>query len=316
MVHHSRMESSDGSESGWRDTRIVAAYGRHYLVRDKSGRTRTARPLGRTQRLVCGDHVTCRIDSQHDELRIESHQQRVSSLWRSDAQGRSELVAANITLLVIVLAPEPQPDLFIVDRYLAAASCAPARALLVSNKCDQTMPQDAAAALAELQSLGYASLACSCKAVLGLDDLLRQLAGHSALLVGQSGVGKSSLLAALVPESQQLTGALTRELEGRHTTTATRLYALPNGGELLDSPGVRDFAPALDQLDAASLGFLELQSLAPQCRFADCRHLQEPQCAVRQAVERGQMSARRYESYRRLRRQHQALQLQFSRGKR
>ena len=310
------MEHGNSSQADWREARVVAAFGRQFLLRNAAGDTRAARPLGRTQRLVCGDRVLCSVDSQHDELRIESHQSRSSSLWRSDTQGRSELVAANITLLVIVLAPEPKPDFFVIDRYLAAATCAPAHALLVSNKCDQPMAPEAEASLAELQSLGYATLQCSCTSTFGLATLMQRLAGQSALLVGQSGVGKSSLLAALLPESQQPTGELTRDLEGRHTTTATRLFTLPNGGELLDSPGVRDFAPALDQLDPAALGFLELQSLAPQCRFSDCRHLQEPQCAVRQAVELGSMSARRYESYRRLRRLHEALQQQLNRGRR
>jgi ribosome biogenesis GTPase len=124
------------------------------------------------------------------------------------------------------------------------------------------------------------------------------------MLVGQSGVGKSSLLRALVPDCDAAIGGLMREAEGRHTTTTTRLYGLAGGGTLLDSPGVRDFAPSLALLEPRSLGFVELAALASHCRFADCRHLQEPNCAVRAAVDAGQLSARRYESYRRLRRLH------------
>ncbi len=316
IVHDSSMTPISSSQSEWNQARITAAYGRQFLVRNAAGTTRMARPLGRTQRLVCGDHVVCTVDEQHDELRIESCLQRSSSLWRSDAQGRSELIAANITLLVVVLAPEPKPDFFVIDRYLAAASCAPAQVLLVCNKCDQTQTDEANALLNELRTLNIATLQCSCKSGQGLTELRAHLQQHCGLLVGQSGVGKSSLLAALVPESEQTTGELTREREGRHTTTATRLYPLPDGGELLDSPGVRDFAPALDQLDAASLGFVELRTLAPACRFNDCRHLQEPHCAVRQAVDTGGMSARRYESYRRLLRQYDTLQRSVNHGRR
>jgi ribosome biogenesis GTPase len=123
-----------------------------------------------------------------------------------------------------------------------------------------------------------------------------------AALVGQSGVGKSSLVSALVPGLQIEIGELVRAEEGRHTTTAARLYELPQGAALIDSPGVRDFAPAVDALDERSLGFVEVERLAPGCRFADCRHMREPACAVQAAAQRGQMHPRRYESYRRLRR--------------
>jgi ribosome biogenesis GTPase len=310
------MQPIDSGHAGRQQGRIVAAFGRQFLVRLADGAVSAARPLGRTQRLVCGDRVRCDFDEQHNELRIDSHLPRTSNLWRSNAHGRSELIAANLTLLVVVLAPAPKPDFFVIDRYLAAASCAPARVLLVSNKCDQYMPAEADAQLRDLRALGYEHLQSSCTLALGLEELRSRLQDQCSLLVGQSGVGKSSLLAALVPESDQATGELTRELEGRHTTTATRLYTLPGGGELLDSPGVRDFAPALEQLHAGWLGFVELQSLAPDCRYADCRHLQEPQCAVRLAVDEGRMSARRYESYRRLRRQHAALLQARHRGER
>jgi ribosome biogenesis GTPase len=120
--------------------------------------------------------------------------------------------------------------------------------------------------------------------------------------VGQSGVGKSSLIRRLVPLADIEVGELVREEEGRHTTTASRLFDLPGGGSLIDSPGVRDFAPAIDRLDSTHLGFIEVSRLAPGCRFADCRHMREPGCAVIAAVAAGTMSARRYESYRRLRR--------------
>ena len=104
-----------------------------------------------------------------------------------------------------------------------------------------------------------------------------------------------------------LTGELMRASEGRHTTTASRLYSCAAGGAIIDSPGVRDYAPSVDQLDQSSLGFLEIERLSPQCHFADCRHLQEPRCAVIAAVASGEMAARRYESYRRLRRLYEQL---------
>ena len=154
---------------------------------------------------------------------------------------------------------------------------------------------------------GYRWLACSVRTGEGIDAVLEVCAGQTAVLVGQSGVGKSSLVDRLIPGAGVEIGDLVRQEEGRHTTTASKLFDLPRGGHLIDSPGVRDFAPAVDRLDGRSLGFVEVERLAPSCRFSDCRHMREPGCAVQSAVESGGMSPRRYESYRRLRRLYEEL---------
>lgn len=127
------------------------------------------------------------------------------------------------------------------------------------------------------------------------------------MLVGQSGVGKSSLVTRLLPDVDIATQELDRDLEGRHTTTASRLYDMPQGGALIDSPGVRDFAPAISALEPGSMGFVEVDRFATGCRFQDCRHMREPGCAVIAALERGELDPRRYESYRRLRRLYEDL---------
>jgi ribosome biogenesis GTPase len=160
--------------------------------------------------------------------------------------------------------------------------------------------------LAALTAAGYRSLRVSAQRMTGLTELRALLCNQTAVLVGQSGVGKSSLLGALAPDSNPAVGALLRDDQGRHTTSAAQLYALPGGGEIIDSPGVRDFAPALDRLDPRALGFAEIEALAARCRFADCSHMREPDCAVRSSVDNG-VSARRYESYRRMRRLYQRL---------
>ena len=154
---------------------------------------------------------------------------------------------------------------------------------------------------------GYRWLSCSVRSGAGIDSVQEVCAGGVAALVGQSGVGKSSLVRHLIPDAGVEVGSLVREEEGRHTTTASRMFNLPRGGHLIDSPGVRDFAPAVDRLDGRSLGFVEVERLAPGCRFSDCRHMKEPNCAVQGAIESGGMSPRRYESYRRLRRLYEEL---------
>jgi ribosome biogenesis GTPase len=289
------------------DARVTATYGRHLLVREASGKELQARPFGRALTVVCGDNVRCRVDPHHDEVHVVEVLPRRTALYRSNLRGATEPVVANLSRLLVVLAPKPAPDLFVIDRYLAAAESNGIAGLLVVNKADLGINDELRAELDAYTAVGYRWLTCSVRSGAGIDSVLEVCAGGIAALVGQSGVGKSSLVGHLIPDAGVEIGSLVREEEGRHTTTASRLFDLPRGGHLIDSPGVRDFAPAVDRLDVRSLGFVEVERLAPQCRFSDCRHMREPSCAVRDASENGGMSPRRYESYRRLRRLYEEL---------
>jgi ribosome biogenesis GTPase len=286
---------------------VIATYGRHLLLRDAAGTQYRARPLGRKLEIVCGDRVECAF--QADELLVSGTLPRATFLRRSTLRGRSEPLAANLTQLAVVLAPLPAPDLFMIDRYLCAAECAGLNALIVANKSD--LPESAALlqTLATHAALGYPVIAISARDTMhGLPLLRAALATGTTIFVGQSGVGKSSLTQLVAPDAADISvGELMREEEGRHTTTASRLYECEGGGRIMDSPGVRDFAPAIDDLERSTLGFREVARLASGCRFQDCVHMHEPGCAIRAATENGQMDARRYESYRRLRRLYEQL---------
>lgn len=286
--------------------RVIVTHGQLLRVRTADSQELLARPAYRDLRVVCGDVVRLRHDARHNELHVVAIEARSGALYRSNARGASEIIAAHLTLLLVVVAPLPQPDFFVVDRYLAAARSAGIEALVLLNKSELPVEAQIGQELSTFAAAGYAHLAVSALQGAGLAALQARLTGETAMLAGQSGTGKSSLLRALVPQTDAAVGALMRDHTGRHTTTTTRLYSLPQGGELLDSPGVRDFAPALDRLEPRALGFPEIEALSPQCRFADCRHLQEPDCAVRAALQVS-LSARRYESYRRLRRLHDRL---------
>jgi ribosome biogenesis GTPase / thiamine phosphate phosphatase len=288
--------------------RVIAAFGRHLLVRTQAGLELRARPFGRALTIVCGDQVRCRVDPRLEEVHVIEVLPRRTALYRSNLRGAAEPVVANLTQLLVVLAPLPVPDLFVVDRYLAAATAAGLTATLIVNKSDLTIDAALGAELAVYAQAGYAAVRASAEDGTGLAELRAAIAPDAlAALVGQSGVGKSSLVRRLVPAAAVAVGDLVREEEGRHTTTAARQFDLPNGSALIDSPGVRDFAPAIETLDARTLGFIEVERLAPGCRFADCRHMREPGCAVISAVQSGALSARRYESYRRLRRRYEEL---------
>jgi ribosome biogenesis GTPase / thiamine phosphate phosphatase len=282
--------------------RVTAVFGRDLSVRDAAGTEHRARVRGRRLVVVCGDDVTCESDEQHREVIVVDLLPRRTALYRSNARGEAEPVVANVSRLFVVLAPKPVPDLFVVDRYVAAATSASIAATLVLNKRD--LPTDAVLGheLDVYAAAGYDTIACSARAGDGIDALIEASADAVTALVGQSGVGKSSLLRRLVPEAVAEVGELMREEEGRHTTTTSRMYDLPRGGHLIDSPGVRDFAPAIERLDARNMGFIEVARLAPACRFQDCQHMREPNCAVQAAAESGALHPRRYESYRRLRR--------------
>ncbi|HYM29539.1 MAG TPA: ribosome small subunit-dependent GTPase A [Steroidobacteraceae bacterium] len=282
---------------------VIATFGRHLLVRTADGGELKARPFGRALTPVCGDEVRCQVDAHHDELHVVEVLPRRTALWRTNLRGKAEAVVANVTRLLVVFAPLPTPDLFVVDRYLAAADSAGIAAALIVNKSDLGLSAALTAELTAYAAAGYGWHACSAESGAGLASLRGLLRpGTVAALVGQSGVGKSSLVLRLLPASGVTIGALVREEEGRHTTTAARRFELGDGAALIDSPGVRDFAPAVAALDERTLGFTEVERLAPGCRFSDCRHMREPGCAVRAAAESGAWHARRYESYRRLRR--------------
>ena len=279
---------------------VLASYGRGALV--QSGATALHCTLkGRKQRVVCGDRVTWTSTAPEGGATVESVEPRRNLIERIDARGRAEPVAANVDRLGVVLAAEPAPDWFLVDRYWAAARLKEIEALVIVNKSDL----GAASLHSELATYRALELPClelSALTGAGLAALRGALGAGATLLVGQSGVGKSSLINVLVPDAAAQTAELTREVEGRHTTTTARRYRLESGTDaaVVDAPGVRDFAPPASIVRAAELGFVEIHRSAADCRFNDCRHMEEPGCAVRSAVLKGRIAARRYESYRRL----------------
>jgi ribosome biogenesis GTPase len=215
-------------------------------------------------------------------------------------RGQVEVLAANIDYLLVVAAAEPKADWFIVDRYLCAAELMGIDAGIVFNKSDL----GTSSVLYELDTyfdIGYDVVSCSALTGEGIDNVRKQLATHQAIVVGQSGVGKSSIINSLLGDDVQKTSAISdKSREGRHTTVNSAMISLPGGGVIIDSPGVRDYAPALESSTIASQGFREIRDAAQECRFANCRHLREPGCAVKDRSEAGVISPRRYESYKRI----------------
>jgi|SRR5215469_908157 len=284
-----------------REARVVAGHGRRFAVETEEGKRLVCLTAGRDVSPVCGDRV--RIEDEVVGPRILEVRPRRSLFSKADNRGKAVAVAANLDRVLVTLATRPKPEGFLTDKYLASLAGMGIAAGVVFNKTDLADSAAAmdAAGLDYLESIGYPVFRLSAKIGDGLGDLQRALQGHCSLLVGQSGVGKSSLLNALVPEASRRIDELSSATEeGRHTTTATSLHPLPGGGALLDSPGVRDLVLANREPQAVAALFVEFPGYAQQCRFQDCLHLQEPGCAVKAAVESGGIPESRYKSYQRL----------------
>jgi ribosome biogenesis GTPase len=278
---------------------VVAAHGRRGILAQSDGKRFPYMIRGRHLRVCCGDRVRFEAIPDGKPVLITAIMPRDNELQRLSGRSLPETIAVNLTHLIVVMAALPAPDLYLTDRYLCAARLMGTTGALAWNKSDlATVP---AAELAGYETLGYPVLPVSAVTGNGIEALRAWIGSGTAILVGQSGVGKSSLLNALVPGADVVTGKISEASdEGRHTTTASVLHPLAGGGALLDTPGVRDFVPAIPEGRAIIGGFVEIEQYGRRCKFNDCSHLREDHCAVAQAVADGQIDPRRHESYRRL----------------
>lgn len=277
---------------------ITASYGRRFTVELEDGRRISCVTRGKKSGAACGDRVEIKFTSS-DEGVIESIQPRTSLLYRSDAF-REKIIAANVTQIVIVLAAVPSFYEDLVNRCLVAAEDARIKALIVLNKADLVL--ETAHALDVLQpyrDLGYPLLPLS--AHRDITPLRPYLEGETSVLVGQSGMGKSSIINALLPE----VGAEIREISttldsGKHTTTHARLYHLNSDSHIIDSPGLQEFGLHHLKPEQIDHAFIEFRPWLGQCKFNNCHHRSEPGCAVLAAVAAGSIHPRRLAAYHKL----------------
>ena len=273
---------------------VIAAFGRQYAVRLEDGCELLCVPRAKKSEVACGDRVELAMASA-DQGVIEKISERASLFYRAD-QWKEKLIAANVTQVVVVVATEPGFSDELITRCLVAADAQDIPALIVLNKCDLPTQLDAARAQLEVFTrAGHEVLELSAKG--DVAALREKLAGYTSLLVGQSGMGKSTITNALIPEADARTREISAVLDsGKHTTTHARLYPLPGGGELIDSPGLQSFGLAHLTKNEIECGFLEIRELLGTCRFRDCSHIREPDCAIRAARDTGEFHERRYQA--------------------
>ncbi|PKL95957.1 MAG: ribosome small subunit-dependent GTPase A [Gammaproteobacteria bacterium HGW-Gammaproteobacteria-8] len=285
---------SGQSDSSRDSLRVILALGNHGLAVPDPGTAaddplelRFRRNVGRP---LPGDRV--RVDEHGGVNAIEP---RHSVFGRGGFRGQFQPVAANLDVLWIVLAPEPAPSVDLLHRYVAAARIQGIEPRIVINKCDLGIPDEAP--FTHLDELGVALFRSSTTAAEGIDAIGQSFGDGLHLLAGQSGVGKSSLANALLPDLDLQTERLSRATgKGRHTTTSARLYRTPGGGWLVDTPGVWEYGLWSMERHELARGFPEFAELPP-CRFRDCTHRDEPGCAIRQAVDQGRLPESRYQAW-------------------
>jgi len=273
---------------------VVAAYGKRYQVELPDKKRISCVTRGKKTDLACGDIVNIKLTDRAEGV-VESSEPRISLLYRSNAF-KSKILASNVTQVVIVLATQPSFYEALLNRCLAAAEAANIKPLIVLNKCDLAETNDAKNKLKVYEDLGYEIVYLSAKT--DINPLLPYLSHQQSVLVGQSGMGKSTIINALLPNESVRTQEISNTLDsGKHTTTATHLYYLDADSTLIDSPGLQEFGLNHLTQEDLELSFIEFKPYLGHCRFNDCKHQVEPDCAVKQAVNEGKINPVRMAFY-------------------
>lgn len=281
------------------DALVIARQGKQYIVEDKLGQHHHCHVRSKAIEAVCGDIVSCNPQQQSLDV-IESIQTRKNQITRLDNFKREKILAANVDHILIVVAAVPEFSTLFIDKYLACAELIECKASLIINKCELLNEKNIE--LSQLETI-YKDiceniLVTSAKLGYGMSQLRKVIDKEQSVLVGQSGVGKSSLVNRLLNSNQIKVADLSEQIQqGTHTTSHAWAHSIGAHGKIIDSPGVRSFTPIFKDKESVMQGFKDFLPYLGKCKFADCLHIDEPNCAVKQAVDKHSIHNQRYSSY-------------------
>lgn len=278
---------------------VMARQGKTFIVEDEQGEQHTCHARSKSIEAVCGDQVECENKDQSHDVVVKIHE-RKNQITRIDNFKREKTIAANVDHIIIVVAATPAFSTLLIDKYLACAQLNHCKATLVINKAEMLNCNNVN--IIELENI-YQGLVdnfiiTSAKLGYGIHTLRQAISNETSILVGQSGVGKSSLINRLLNNNHIKTGELSENIQqGKHTTTNAFAHNINNHGKLIDSPGVRAFMPIFKDVKEVMLGYREFLPYLGQCKFTDCQHINEPLCKIKAEVEAGNIQTSRYQSY-------------------
>jgi ribosome biogenesis GTPase len=277
---------------------VISRFGQEADIELESGEQLRCHLRRKLENLVCGDNVICEPQDNTKGIVVKILP-RTSVLERPIRYQGLKAVAANLDQICIVVSIEPDFSELILDKYLVAAELAQIPPIIIFNKSDlEAVNLELKARLDCYQDLGYRLIWSSVKTGLGMEQITEQLNNNSSVFVGQSGVGKSSLINYLLPDVEADVSCISDNSGlGTHTTTASRLYHFGENGRIIDSPGIRDFSMEHVSKERLSLGYIEIHRFGESCKFRNCLHTKEPGCAVKLAVDEKQIDAGRYQRY-------------------
>lgn len=294
-------------ESSTQTARVISHHGRQLFAETQNREYLKCKIRQNLGDIACGDYIVIQqaLDASGESQNVVvAIKERKNLLVKTGFAGAVKPVAANIGQLVIVTALKPEPNPYLIDRYLTAAENLPAQALIIINKVDllnhktKRITEDLTGLY---QDIGYRVICSSMEQNVGIEEISDALSQTTSILVGLSGVGKSSIVKKILPEEEIKIGETSASTgEGKHTTTVSALYHLKDNGIIIDSPGVRDFTPINNSIDEITHGFKDVRRYSGSCKFSNCSHSTEPGCAMKQAVTDGELNEQRFKNYLRL----------------
>jgi len=296
-----KLEQHQNSDAPTQSATVITNFGKTIIAELDNKELIRCNPRQNLEQIVCGDRVLIQKLDNEDAV-VSAILERNSLLKKPGFGGKLKPMAANIDQVVIVMAVKPEPNPYLIDRYLVATENLDARGIILLNKTDLAdKDSEPEAILNDYKKLGYNVLPTSTKDPESIIKLHAELDNRISIMVGLSGVGKSSLINTLLPDHDIRVGEVSAASgEGTHTTTSSILYHLPEGGDIIDSPGVRDFGLWNTTEDDVLYGFKEIRHLAGQCKFSDCKHEVEPGCVINQAIEDKIISENRFRNYKKI----------------